>query len=264
VSPATRDEQLSDDFFQVSDLDKTTETTEDWRNAANQLVTAGHSTPRDQWLRKISLVTYSGETQNGLDLSQLRISFHVKKHTNQSPNLLTARVYNLSPQTMAKVIEFKRLQLQAGYQQGNFGLIFDGTVVQYTRGKENATDTFVDIIGGDGDRALNTATTFRTWPAGTTDEQIYKDLLSAFEPYGVSTGHIPSELGQHKSLRGETVAVAVRDRIRALTNKYSFDFYIDNGVANLVPRNSYLPGEAVVLAPNTGPCRYACGHATRN
>jgi hypothetical protein len=116
---------MSDDPFKTSDLGKTTESTEDWRNAANQLVTAGHSTPRDQWLRKISLVTYDTDKGSGIDLSQLRITFEVKKTTNQTPNLLTARVYNLSPQTMAKVIEFKRVQLQAGYQQGNFGLIFD-------------------------------------------------------------------------------------------------------------------------------------------
>ena len=46
------------------------------------------------------------------------------------------------------------------------------------RGKENTVDTYLDIYAGDGDRALNSATIFRTWPAGTTDLEKLKAAVS--------------------------------------------------------------------------------------
>jgi hypothetical protein len=45
--------------------------------------------------------------------------------------------------------------LQAGCQTGAFGIIFDGTIKQGLRGRENPTDKQLDILATDGDIPYN-------------------------------------------------------------------------------------------------------------
>jgi hypothetical protein len=106
--------------------------------------------------RKCSLIV--GDTAgNGLELSALRVTFTVNKADNQSPAHAIIRVYNLSDDTARTVQkEFTRVALQAGYE-GDYGLIFSGTVSQVRKGRENPTDTFLEIVATDGDEAYNFA-----------------------------------------------------------------------------------------------------------
>ncbi|MGQ3505100.1 hypothetical protein ACT9SR_13340, partial [Enterococcus faecalis] len=74
-----------------------------------------------------------------------RIVFDVRRGDLQTPNSLRARVYNVSETTRQRIEqEFTRIVLQAGYA-GNYGIIFDGSVKQVRRGRENQTDTYLDI-----------------------------------------------------------------------------------------------------------------------
>ncbi|MGC8165472.1 hypothetical protein ACP3WT_28400, partial [Salmonella enterica] len=61
--------------------------------------------------------------------------------------------------------EFTRIVLQAGYA-GNYGIIFDGSVKQVRRGRENQTDTYLDITAADGDSAYNFAVVNTSLAAG--------------------------------------------------------------------------------------------------
>jgi archaellin len=146
------------DFPSLSDLTRPTDFLEDWWHNATEKFVASQPGTTDVsgnklWLRKINLTVYdtSGE---GVNLSNMRINFTVKKMTNASPNQLYARVYNLSKKTQEKVRSFHRVQLSAGYRS-QFGMIFDGTVVLYVQGKENTVDTYIDIFAGDAEEALN-------------------------------------------------------------------------------------------------------------
>lgn len=233
---------------------------EGWRQLSQQLqpssgpysggFTQGGQQPNNaQWLRKISLIVYSGGgAQQGIELGQLRVVFNLHKKVLQSPDLLEARVYNLSPQTMAKVIEFNRVQLSAGYQFGNYGMLFDGTIVQFRRAKENPTDTYLEIIAGDGDK-LNGAASFHRFEPGTKESAAVNTLIG---DTGLDTGHISSLVGTDTFKRPWIVAGATQQYLREITQKYSANFWSDQGKINIVQQNEYMPGEAVVLAPPTG------------
>ena len=51
------------------------------------------------------------DSQQGIDLSDLRCVFHIDKSVSRNPNLLYVRIYNMAPKTMAKVIAMKRVQV---------------------------------------------------------------------------------------------------------------------------------------------------------
>jgi hypothetical protein len=184
----------------------------------------------------------------GLELGALRVTFNVHKRTAQTPDMLEARVYNMAPATMQKVLQFTRVQLSAGYQFANFGLLFDGTVVQYRRAKENPTDTYLEILAGDGD-GMNGATSFRRFEAGTQESTAIKQLV---QDTGYPLAHMDSEIGTQTLQRPWIVAGMTAQALREMKLKYKADYWVDQGQLYIVSQTKYLPGQVVVLAPNTG------------
>jgi len=261
----------------ASDTSKTTVSKEPWsQNAAQAVDTQGKGTTHTgggQWIRQIKLTVYgagafaktgqiagSGDG-TGLDLSQLRINFSVRKTTSgQSANLFKARVYNLSkpnasnpnaPNTVEKIKQYARVQLACGYLlEKNLTMIFDGTVLMYIVGKENATETYVEILAGDADEMLNSSYASLTWPsAGSTPSQRVKDMLNQA---GVPIGQVIPAQGEQKSIRGQSYIGMLNKGIRREINATNSDFWIDNGKAYVVPWDGYLPSEIVNLSPQTG------------
>src|SRR6516164_2276463 len=121
----------------------------------------------DLWMRKISLLILPSTdpdsgTEKGLDLSTLRIRFrtHQADVTAQRPPWATIRVYNLSPSTEKTAIqEYNSVVLNAGYQNGKYGVIFKGQIKDFRRGHESTVDSFLDIEAAAGDIYYNFATT---------------------------------------------------------------------------------------------------------
>src|SRR5262245_58054798 len=106
-----------------------------------------------QYNRKLSIVV--GEGTEGQDFSEFKVTFSVRRGDLQTPNSADVRIYNVSDQTAHRIEkEFTRIAIQAGYE-GNFGLIFDGTIKQARRGRVDAKDSYIDITAADGDEAYN-------------------------------------------------------------------------------------------------------------
>ena len=81
----------------------------------------------EQYLRTCKLIVY-GSDLDGLDLSELRIKFSVKRSDTMTPNVADIRVYNLEEKTALRIRkEFTKVVLQAGYE-GNYGVIFQGNI----------------------------------------------------------------------------------------------------------------------------------------
>lgn len=239
----------NNDFPLISDASKTTqEITGWWKNATERaLLGSGTQRVRGQWIRKINLTVY-GANNTGIDLSQLRINFNINKATNTTPNFFYGKIYNLAPETVKKIRQFKRVQLQAGYQTDQYGIVFDGTIVLFVEGKENPTDTYLEIFAGDGDTPHNYGVILQKWPAKTLPSQKVKDAVQAM---GLKQGYIKLE-GERPSVRPSTYVGQAVNLIRDHTNAYLSDFFIDDGVAVVLPWAGYLPGVVVELSPTTG------------
>lgn len=203
-----------------------------------------------QWIRKVSLIV-GQDSGRALDLSDLRIVFAVKRGDTQTPNSLRARIYNVAPETVALVQkEFKRVVLQAGYE-GNYGIIFDGTIIQARYGRASAVDTYLDITAGDGDSAYNFAIVSTTLAAGATQEDCLRAIAQSMEPYGVTLGYIP-ELPTFRLPRGKTMCGMARNYMRDFARTTQTTWSIQDGKIQVVPETSYLPGEVVVINSQTG------------
>lgn len=204
----------------------------------------------DQYLRTIQLIVF-GKDLDGVDLSQLRIKFSVKRSDTMTPNVADIRVYNLEEKTALRIKkEFSQVILQAGYP-GNVGVIFKGNIKQVILGRESATDTFVDIIAGDGDRAYNFAIVNSTLQKGSTAADQIKTSTDAMAAKGVTQGHV-SDLPPEKLPRGKSMYGNARTYLRNVAQTTNQAWSIQDEKITFVPKKSFLPGERVVLTSKTG------------
>lgn len=206
-----------------------------------------------QFGRAIKLIV-AGKNGAGLDLSLFRIKFSVKKSGVMTPNVADIRVYNLDPQTAASIqAEFTQVVLQAGYLS-NLGVIFQGNIKQCIIGRESATDTFIDIIAGDGDQAYCFAIINKSIAAGSDASQHIAAAFDALASQGVSQGYngISNVIGLPKLPRGKVMYGNARDHIRQISNSNNYVASIQDEQTVFVKQTTYVPGVAVVLTTKTG------------
>lgn len=213
-----------------------------------------------QFGRKATLVVSNGTL--GLNLSELRFKFQTCNSDAETPNMLYVRVYNLKKETASQIgAEFNTVTIQAGYENGNFGIIFQGTIKQTAAGRERNVDNYVDIWAADGDHFFNYGIANQSLAAGATPADVIKAVVSAQvsggqkikfsdDAQGMITG---GALGTVQTLsRGKVLWGMARDYATDWTNTYGFRWSIQNGEFVLVRNTGYRPGEAVVLSSTTG------------
>lgn len=226
---------------------------------------ASDNRENEQWLRKVGLIVSTGT--KGLDLSNLRIRFQVFAPDEGAPPTAIIRVFNLSA-TTAKTVqkEFQTVTLQAGYERGNYGIIFQGTIKQFRRGRENQTDTYLDIMAADGDYMSNFVHLDRTLAGGAevqarydaikqqiaqqTDAQFQNNAGGAGDP----SGAIPPQYNTFGGVlpRGKVMWGLPRAQLDILANTTNTSWNIQNGKINIKLVTGYLPGEAVILNSANG------------
>ena len=205
---------------------------------------------QQQYIRNASLIVADAQG-NGLDLASLRIVFKVKKSSAQTPNSAIIRVYNLSDNTAKQIREeFQSVTLQAGYQS-NFGLIFKGNIKQVRFGRENSTDTYVDIAAGDGDQSYNFSTISTTLSAGSQQTDQINAAINTMEPNGVTKGFI-DDIDSIILPRGKVMYGMSRDYLRQSTESTDTTWSIQNEQIQIVKRTSVAPDPVVVLTSKTG------------
>lgn len=205
----------------------------------------------DQFIRKATLIVSAGA--NGLDLSELRFTFRVLGADVQSPNTASIRIYNLSDQTAQQIAnEFTAVTLQAGYETGNFGIIFQGTIKQVKRGKENSITAFVEILAADGDIFYNQTVVSTSLAAGSAADDQVKAVVSAGAASGVTQGDTSAMATGGILPRGKVLFGMGRDQMRNLAASTGTRWSIQNGQIIAIPLTGYLPGTAVVLNAKTG------------
>lgn len=209
-----------------------------------------------QYLRVCTLLVNSNSV-GGIDLSNLRIKFSVKLSQTSTPNMADIRVYNLEENT-AQIIqllstmrsEHVTVLLQAGYQ-GNYGTIFKGNVVQVIVGRESATDTFIDILSGDGDRAYNFAVVRQSIAKNSTQQDQVKAAINAMSKKGV-TGGVTNVDSTARLPRGKVLYGNAREYLNNVAKNTGHSWSIQEEKINFVKKTSYLPGTQILITSQTG------------
>jgi hypothetical protein len=163
----------------------------------------------------------------------------------------------LAPSTENQVIqEYQNVVLQAGYQTGKYGVIFKGSIKQFRRGHESATDTFLDIYAGDGDPAFLFAVLNKTLATGATVQQRAQVMLDENKKYGLGSFPISNAASTAANvpgdIRGQTYWGMNNTELVRLGRQVGWTMTVTDGKLSIIPLNGYLPGEALQLSASTG------------
>ncbi len=215
------------------------------------------------YLRKVTLILFTGE--KGIDLSDFRIKFDVQATDLESPNHASIRVYNLAPsliESLAIKGEYNEVTLQAGYLS-NFGLIFQGTIRQFRVGRENAKDTYLDILAADWDIGYNQGFV-NTSLNKPTPAQVVKESVKAMADEvnkQLNTNQSVDQVLNMKdftdelhvpSLRGKVMFGMAKAAMRNVVGKLDASWSIQNGVVQVLPMRGYAEGSVLQLNRETG------------
>lgn len=193
-----------------------------------------------------------GNGSQGIDCSEMRIRFLVRKQKTGAPEQADITITNLSNATANKIRnEFKEVYLEAGYE-GGAEEIFRGEIVQVRGpGRENPTDTYLNIQAVASPRAHSYAVVNKTLAKGHTFRDQVDAVLEAMKPFGVTAGHI-ADLGNVKMPRGRALFGMARSQLRTICQSVGASWHITGGKLNIVKNTDSLPGGAIVLNSDTG------------
>ena len=209
------------------------------------------STPSNvQFNRAVTLVVGSSQTGAGINLSDLRFTFETSAGDTETPNTAIIKVFNLNDDTRKQIIkEFDTVLLQGGYQ-GNVGLLFNGTIKQFKRGKDNNVDSYLMIMAADSDLSYNFGVIAQSFQAGSNAEQRLNAYAGSIN-LSVNKSANP-KLPLSVLPRGKVALGMTRSYLRELARASNARFSIQNGKITLIPLDGYLPGQAVKLTSATG------------
>ncbi|WP_072378840.1 hypothetical protein [Novosphingobium sp. NDB2Meth1] len=199
----------------------------------------------NQFIRKAGLLI--GDSSTAIDVSALHFSFRIKQAEVGVPQTASIRVYNLSDQTFQRIREYTRVELSAGYQRGAYGVIFSGEIIQAKAGRENAVDSYVDLIAAEGYSSHQQPISV-TLARGATVLDVAKAAAAAMgRKLNVYTTTTPPQLPRGTVQYG----MARRALTDAATKMGAIWFYSNDGI-DLVAVDSPRAGEATVINGATG------------
>jgi len=145
------------------------------------------------------------EHDTAIDVSALRCVFQTKQNIESTAILCTLAIYNMNAATEGSVLtEGFQVSIEGGYQEGQYGEIFTGDIVQIFRNRENGVDYRLEIIALKGMLMFNANYVRSTLAAGSTPRAIAEAVAqSADTPMRV--GEVSENLKQEALPRGKVL-----------------------------------------------------------
>ena len=207
-----------------------------------------------QYIRQASLIV-APDTGNGLELGKMHLKFEVHHRTFNTATTLVCRVFNLKEETAKQIyLEFTQVQLKVEYSDTPLALIFKGTIQQVRKGRENATDTYLDIYAMGGDIPRSFSVVNATLAAGHTQQDVLNEINNSFSAYGASVGYAGSPSDVKMPHVGGHCTGQARDYADdfAKMNGMTWSHNPITGQTEFVPINGVVPAPVVVLNSASG------------
>lgn len=187
-----------------------------------------------------------------LDVSNIRCTFNIQKTIMQQPPISEIVLYNLNADTENAIIEEgSRVVIEAGYEGEQYGLIFDGDIVQPIRDKQDATTYRLTLRAIDGDRFINYGFVgFSLIKGQTARTQV--GALTSQAKYPSDLGYISKGLDATQLTRGKVYFGLAKDYLSQIAKSQNATYYYENGKVNLIQATDYPQDTIVDLSPSSG------------
>ena len=190
----------------------------------------------------------------------LKVEFRITKKALADPNMAEITLWNLSPELESKLLmEGAELTLEAGYEDGNYGVIYKGAIIQPLRGKINGTDYYTKFICLSEDHFWNLGFIDGVVAVNTKRKQLIEQILrSSYTETGLQVEDLDdintnvvdgssTALERPKILFGNP-----REFIRNAAKMSNLSPYIEDDKLKFLSMNEDLPKTLHSVNLNTG------------
>lgn len=205
-----------------------------------------------QYKRYCKLIIAKDKGNNeAFDFSQYRITFHVDQAFVNRPCTAYIKVYNV-PETIVSKIkqESQTIILDAGYVE-NHAIIFKGQLVQFYRGRENQTDTYLQIVATTGDVGHNFGVINVSLNSGAKPEDVCNVIAAEYAKYGIEKGEVP-KFTTTRLPRGKAIYKALKKALEEFAINHSMQWSYENNKLVFVPVRGTLTGDPLIVNYKTG------------
>ena len=202
--------------------------------------------------RKWQIKIFKEDTS--LDVSDLKCVFKATYNMGTALSVGTLTVYNMNAQTEAAVItEGFEISIFGGYEQGQYGEIYTGRIVQVIRNREDGINYKLEILAVNGFKELEQNWVRSSIAAQATPREIAQQVLGqADTPLG--EGQISEKLSQQPLPRGKILFGKPYKYLREIALNNNAFFQLNNEkkvdlicITDEIPENMLL-----YLTPETG------------
>jgi hypothetical protein len=202
--------------------------------------------------RKYRVIVSNSSGDVALDVSDLHVTFNCIKVFQMQPQYSHIVIYNLSAQTENAIIkEGDRVTLEAGYEGSQYGLIFDGNVVQYIRDKPDGATYSLTLVAADSDAWMNYSVSNFSIVRGQNARSIAENLANKAS-IPIQLGNISDSLSTSQLTRGKVVFGLTRDYLKQIAKSENATAFVDDGKVHLFKADDMPDGEIIDLSPESG------------
>lgn len=207
--------------------------------------------------RKYRLIIGDYQTGDGLEITDLQVSFDVSKSSDNSnhSNSASIEIYNLSDNSL-KVLQtdYPAAVFEVGYGSIANGLkvLFAGQVTNVST-RKSGTDRVTQILLGSGYTELNHSTLSKVVPAGRTVKDVCDELLKSFP--NVSRGVFNGTNLNNVVSKGYPISGTLKESLDKLSDTYSLEWRLDGDVLYINDKDRAENenfAEAYIISPSSG------------
>lgn len=193
---------------------------------------------------------YALQTPTALRIEGLRIAFKVVRDLRPTPNTAEVSIWNLSPESRAKIDSAgQRVVLVAGYT-GADGQIFSGDA-RRTSSSKQGPDWVTKIEAGDGERAYKFARVSESFgPGAKLADVVVKTVGQLKTDPGSTADKVKNFVGEFAS--GYTQHARASTELTRLLSPLGWTWSMQDGRVELLGPNETVQEEAPRLTPETG------------
>lgn len=201
-----------------------------------------------------TIKTRDPEHDTAVDVSLLRCVFKTNQDYQTQAVTCALVVYNMNPLTEGDIIESGfQISIEAGYEEGQYGEIFVGDIVQVIRNRENGVDYRLEILALKGSALFDMNHTRATIAAGSTPRDIVYGT-TGFARKRIEVGEISENLNQQALPRGKVLFGTPAKYLRDLTiGNDAYYWEGEDGKLTIKKITDEIPpDQCLVLTPTMG------------
>ena len=197
------------------------------------------------------ILVLSDSTKEGAT-GALRCTFRIEKHAIQVPVYSEITVYNLTGETESTIIkQGMQVIVEAGYEKGQYGPIFNGQIFQPIRVRENFVDYKLTLHCIDGYEKLSNNLINQTIGANSSAADRLK-ILSEKSDVPIPLSYVIRDLKLDRLPRGKTFFGEPKRYFSQIADDNNAAWYMIDGKMAVSRITDVSADEALVITPTTG------------